>query len=401
MSDTNTQSSLKILMIACLPFFSSRGTPISIRSRLEVLSKLDHRVDVITYHVGEDVEIPGVKILRTINLPFIKNVPVGPSLKKIFLDIFVFFKALRLLINRRYDLIYTHEEASYFGVLFSKIFKIRHLYDYHSSMPQVMKNFGYARYKPLIYALEQIERRVINSSHGFIPISPDLDAHIKKINDKIPRVLIENFQDYDLYNIDKESLTSFKLSHTELDGKNIVLYAGTFEYYQGLELLLASAELVVKERGNTIFILAGGRQSQIDTLRKSAEKRGIAPNIHFTGMLPIDEVALYMKITNILISTRLIGNNPPLKIYDYLSTGKPIVATNINAHTQILNDDIAVLVDPSPEFIARGIVSVIDNPSYANTLGQNSRKFFENNYSAQEKIDRTKQILDAVMQENL
>ena len=95
------------------------------------------------------------------------------------------------------------------------------------------------------------------------------------------------------------------------------------------------------------------------------------------------------------------GNNPPLKIYDYLRVGKPIVATNINVHTQILNDDIAVLVYPSPEFIAKGIVSVIDNPSYANTLGQNSRKFFENNYSTQEKIERTRQILNAVMRENL
>ncbi len=82
MSDSNTQSSLKILMIACLPFFSSRGTPISIKSRLEVLSNLGHKVDVITYHVGDDFELPGIKILRILNIPFIKEVPVGPSLKK-------------------------------------------------------------------------------------------------------------------------------------------------------------------------------------------------------------------------------------------------------------------------------------------------------------------------------
>ena len=401
MSDSKTNSSLKILMITCFPFFSYRGTPISVRSRLEVLSKLGHEVDVVAYHIGDDLELPGIKILRILNIPFIKEVPVGPSSKKIFLDIFVFFKTLRLLINRRYDLIHTHEEASYFGVLFSKIFKIRHLYDFHASMPQVMKNFGYARYKPLIYALELIERRVINSSHGFIPISPDLDAHIKKINDKIPRVIIENFRDYDFNNIDKERLASFKLSHSKLNGKNIVLYAGTFELYQGLELLLASAELVIKKRENTIFVLAGGRQNQIDTLRESTEKRGIAPHFLFPGNLPIDEVALFMNIANILVSTRTIGNNPPLKIYDYLRAGKPIVATNINAHTQILNNDIAVLVDPSPEFIAKGIVSVIDNPSYAKILGQRSREFFENNCSIEETMEKTRQILDAVMRGNL
>ncbi len=196
-------------------------------------------------------------------------------------------------------------------------------------------------------------------------------------------------------------MDSFKLSHSELDGKNIILYAGTFELYQGLELLLASAILVIKKNKDTIFVLAGGRQSQINDLRESAKKLGIVSHLHFTGNLPIDELALYMKIANILVSTRTIGNNPPLKIYDYLGTGKPIVATNINAHMQILNDDIAVLVNPSPESIAQGIVSLIDNPSYAKTLGKRSREFFENNYSAEEKIERTRQILDAVMQENL
>ncbi len=201
MSDSNTQSSLKILMITCIPFFSYRGTPISVKSRLEVLSELGHEVDVVAYHVGDDIEIPGIKILRIINLPFIKEVPVGPSLKKIFLNIFVFFKALRLLINRRYDIIHTHEEASYFGVLFSKMFKIRHLYDFHASLPQVMKNFGYERYRTLIYTLELLERQVLNSTHGFITISTDLDSYVKKLNDKVPRVIIENFQNYDFDSI--------------------------------------------------------------------------------------------------------------------------------------------------------------------------------------------------------
>ena len=401
MSNSKTDGSLKILMIACLPFFSARGTPISIRSRLEVLSNLGHEVDVITYHVGDDFELPGIKILRILNIPFIREVPVGPSSKKIFLDILVFFKTLRYLMSKRYDVIHTNEEASYFGALFSKIFKTRHLYDFHSSLPQAMKNFGYGKYKPLIYSLEWLERQVINSSQGLITFSTDLDAHIRRLNNKKPTVIIENFQHYDFYNVDKERLSSLKLSHPEFEGKNIVLYTGTFELYQGLELLLVAAELVVKERGNTIFILAGGSQSQINALTESAEKRGIASHIHFTGKLPIDEVALYMKIANILISTRTIGNNPPIKIYDYLRAGKPIVATNINAHTQILNDDIAVLVDPNPEFIAEGIVSVIDNPSYANTLAQNSRKFFENNYSVQKNIGKTKQILEAVMRGNL
>ena len=101
------------------------------------------------------------------------------------------------------------------------------------------------------------------------------------------------------------------------------------------------------------------------------------------------------------VSTRTIGNNPPLKIYDYLRAGKPIVATNINAHTQILNEDIAVMVDLTPESIASGILSILENPSYAKALGQKSRDFFEKNFSIEKKMQKTRQILDAVMRENI
>ena len=100
------------------------------------------------------------------------------------------------MANSQYDLIYTHEEANYFGAIFSKIFNVRHLTDVHSLIPQVMKNFGYGRYKPLIHLIELIQRRVFKSSHGFISISPDLDEYIKKINDKVPRVIIEDSQNY-------------------------------------------------------------------------------------------------------------------------------------------------------------------------------------------------------------
>jgi len=401
MSDPNTQSSLKILMITCFPFFSYRGTPISVRSRLEVLSELGHDVDVVAYHIGDDLELPGINILRILNIPFISEVPAGPSLKKIFLDIFVIIKTFRLLLNTRYDLIHTHEEAICFGAIFSKIFRVRHLVDFHGSIPMNMENFGYGKYKSLIKVLGFFERKAFKSSHGFISISIGPEKYIRNINDKAPIVVIDDSQNYDLYNIHKEQLNSFKHSHPDLDGKNIVLYTGTLERYQGLDLLLAAAEIVIQNMGETIFILVGGRQNQINTLKELAENLGIADHLRFAGFLSGSEVAMYMKISNVLISTRNTGDNPPSKIYDYLRAGKPIVVTNISTHTQILNEDIAVMVDLTPESIASGILSLLENPSFAKALGQKSRDFFEKNFSIEKKMEKTRQILDAVMHEEV
>jgi len=153
--------------------------------------------------------------------------------------------------------------------------------------------------------------------------------------------------------------------------------------------------------GDTIFVLVGGRQNQINTLKESAENLGIADHLRFTGFLSVNEFVMYVKTSNILISTRNTGDNVPSKIYEYLRAGKPIVATNMSAHTQILNEDIAVMVDLTPESIASGILSILENPSYAKALGQKSRDFFEKNFSIEKKMEKTRNILDAVMQENI
>jgi hypothetical protein len=49
-------------MIAPEPFLETRGTPISVYQRLCALFSLGHEVDLLTYHVGQDTNIPGTTI---------------------------------------------------------------------------------------------------------------------------------------------------------------------------------------------------------------------------------------------------------------------------------------------------------------------------------------------------
>ena len=65
---------MKILMIAPQPFFEPRGTPISVRQRLTGLTMLGHQVDLATYHLGEDVDLPGLTIYRTPSIFEYQNV---------------------------------------------------------------------------------------------------------------------------------------------------------------------------------------------------------------------------------------------------------------------------------------------------------------------------------------
>lgn len=182
-----------------------------------------------------------------------------------------------------------------------------------------MRNYGYGRFTLFILILEWIERRVINACDGIIVISPALADYVRKIGGRIPIATIENpVEILDLKNIKEEDFREFKLTHYNLNGNKLVLYAGTFEPYQGLELLISSAKRVLQSRTDVIFVLVGGKSHQIGQLRELVSRLEISLHFYFTGIRPSEEIPLFMHVAHALVSPRIDGNNTSLKIYSYL-----------------------------------------------------------------------------------
>src|SRR5712691_11967411 len=77
----------RVLFVAPQPFYEDRGTPIAVRQVLQALGQLGYAVDLLTYPVGSDVTIPGLRIFRGANPFGIRSVPVGLSVQKLLLDI--------------------------------------------------------------------------------------------------------------------------------------------------------------------------------------------------------------------------------------------------------------------------------------------------------------------------
>jgi glycosyltransferase involved in cell wall biosynthesis len=68
------------------------------------------------------------------------------------------------------------------------------------------------------------------------------------------------------------------------------------------------------------------------------------------------EIPDFLALADVLVLARKRGKNVPLKIFDYLKSEKPIVATDIPAHRAVLNEKTAIMVQPNPEALARGIL---------------------------------------------
>lgn len=166
-----------------------------------------------------------------------------------------------------------------------------------------------------------------------------------------------------------------------INGDRVILYAGTFEPYQGLDLLVEASRAVIRARKNVRFVCAGGSESQIQRMKSLADQHGVAEYFIFPGTLPPDEVQSLFKISSMVISPRIAGTNTPLKIYSYLRSGVPILATRIRSHTQVLTDDVALLVDPHPESLGGGVLRLLENTELSNRLAQNALQLAETSYS--------------------
>jgi glycosyltransferase involved in cell wall biosynthesis len=96
----------------------------------------------------------------------------------------------------------------------------------------------------------------------------------------------------------------------------------------------------------------------------------------------------------VLVSPRSSGTNTPLKIYQYLRCGRPIVATRLLTHTQVLDDDIAVLTEATPQGFGAGILALLRDPARGAAIGARARHLAETKYSYEAYLGRTRQACD-------
>lgn len=382
---------MKILMIAPQPFFEPRGTPISVYQRLHALSQLGHEIDLLTFPIGEDVEIPRVKIHRTVRLPFIQKVKIGPSPAKLILDIFLFLKAMRMLLGRKYDVIHTHEEAAFFAMLLGIVFRVPHLYDMHSSLPKQLSNFGFGKYRPLVRLFEWLERAVFHTCSAAITIGADLEEHARSVEPDINYIRIENVP-VDVVKVDREDNFEAIRARHEVSDRPLVVYTGNFEPYQGLDLLFASARRVIAAHPRVVFLIVGGEAKQIEAWRRTLPEMGLENNVIFTGTVSLHDSLDYIGAADILVSPRKDGLSVPLKLYSYMYSGKPTVATDVDAHTQILDESMAVIVDPVPEAYADGLCCLLDDPELCKQLGQKAKAYAEEEFSTTAYLSKIEQV---------
>jgi glycosyltransferase involved in cell wall biosynthesis len=166
----------------------------------------------------------------------------------------------------------------------------------------------------------------------------------------------------------------------DLDGIK-VMYVGNLEPYQGIDLLLQGFGPAQAQAPDLRLVVIGGAEADVAKYRAQAAQLGIAGRVSFLGPRPSSELGRYLQAADILVSPRVAGDNTPMKIYSYLDSGKPLLATRLATHTQVLDDRVAMLVEPEAKDLARGLAALAGDQTLRDELGRQGRRRVRQRYS--------------------
>ena len=368
---------MKILLLAPQPFYSERGTPIAIYNLAKVLGEAGHMIDLMTFPGGKDLPLDNTRIIRVgAWVPLFGDLPVGFSFRKLTLDIVMFFAAFKACLVERYDVIHAVEESVFIAILCARIKGSKVVYDMDSSISdQLVERHTWLRI--LKSSLDWAERVAVGRADRVLAVCQALANKAVAYGSTTPVDILEDISDNQIGSSEGEA---DRLDALLPQYPNKVLYIGNLEHYQGVGLVLESlAQPGIPD--SLGFLVIGGIPQDIDKYQAQAKALGVAECVYFLGPRPVGLLEQFLAQGDILVSPRLKGVNTPMKIYTYLAAGKPILATNIVSHTQVLDDANAYLVEPDAASMAAGFQNLIEQPELALRLAAKAKSDAESRFS--------------------
>src|SRR5690606_33587977 len=148
---------------------------------------------------------------------------------------------------------------------------------------------------------------------------------------------------------------------------------------------------------SAVFVLVGAEPDEAHAAAAAVEELGIAEHVRIVPRQPRERIPTFLAMSDVLVSPRIEGGNLPLKIFDYLSVGKPIVATDIATHRTVLDETNALRPPPRAEAFGGAVVKVLRDRALAERLGQGAIAYARERLGWSAFVRQLSQILDAAL----
>jgi glycosyltransferase involved in cell wall biosynthesis len=276
---------------------------------------------------------------------------------------------------------------------------------HYSSIPVVLAS--YITKKPLHYDWDDWEEKIWLESCGkglhsrFIALSfKVLERWLPVLADSVScasrqlRKLSRRFGVNDEYIFDSPVGADLDKFKPGLDGNwvkekyntngDLVLYIGQLHGAQYVELFIRAANTVLHKSPDTKFMIVGEGFLE-HKLKQLVHDLGLENRVIFTGSVSHDDIPYYIASATVCVApfkdTEVTRCKSPLKIVEYLASGKAIVASNVG-EVRMMVGGVGILVKPGDfSALAEGILKLLQNKELRDSLGKYARQRAEERFN--------------------
>jgi glycosyltransferase involved in cell wall biosynthesis len=367
------QPPLHVLIIAPTPFFADRGCHVRIFEEIRAIQARGCRVTVCTYHFGRDIE--GVVTRRSLRVPWYNKLAAGPSLHKFYVDPLLALTVLRTCQRDRPDVIHAHlHEGIAVGWPAAKVFRLPLIVDLQGSLAGELLQHGFFRGGSWLHrCFRLLERVLLRLPSAFILSSPSAVRGFAEEVESLgvpTRTIIDGVDTSVFYPALAGERLREELSLPE--DKKIVGFLGLLNEYQGADVLVRAAQIVLQQCDDVCFLIMG--YPNVKHYRRMAADLKITDRVMFTGRIPYERARDYLSACDVGVSPKQPITEANGKLLNYMAVGIPVVATDTPVNREVLRGDGLYANVDDPRSLADVLLEVLRNDELSKALGERLRR---------------------------
>lgn len=295
--------------------------------------------------------------------------------RTLFAWMVAFFLFFRRLLGKRCEALYVREVicAYWLSGFLRHLTGARLIYEAHELESRNPSRAKGRLWQPL---LERLDRALLRRADGVVSLTETFARELEErgLRPATRTAVLPDAYDEELYH-PLERASCREALGLPADGL-VLAYAGLTFSYRGLDLLLEALAALSTRFPTLRLELVGGRPAEVAALREQAHALGVEGRVHFRGTVPRTEVPRYLGAADVLVIPGTVSgaSASPLKMFEYMAMGRPIVCVDIPALREVLDDDSAYFFPPGDaSALSHAIEAALTRPEEAEEKGRQAR----------------------------
>jgi len=370
---------IKILYIYGYPFFhldSSEGPSIHINSTIRAFQ--DSGCEVAAF-VGSGNKKMAQRA-STSRLPsLVRNArKTLIDLAELAYSLIQYIRILRQI--GKPDLIYERYSLfSWTGLALKRKWKIPHYVEFNDPGIEIRNRyFGRSVLEPVSNIIFD---QLVSEAGAIIAVSRSVASKLILRGVSENKIhIIPNGVSPDSFNADKCDPNEIRKKY-DLQGALVIGFVGGMTPWHGVNFLVEAAREILAVQPKSRFLIVGGGENSVSEIQRMASANGVLDRFVCTGWIRHEQVAAHLAVMDIVVApyAPMESNSiyfSPLKVFEYMAMGKPVVASRIDQLSEIFEDGKEIiLVEPgNVKELTGAILGLASDPKHRDDLGSNARK---------------------------